>query len=105
MTTTLEINKTQDYYKNLCIENAKKYCGEHYEVKVSHESVYEWNGTYSFILNIDTKEEYRNSLLILFDKSWLVTITKRGVVHSKKIHSYQDSGDKNFKRNKSCIFI
>lgn len=89
--------KYQQYLKDQCIENAKQYASDMYEVTISHESVYDFNGMLSFVLNIQAKN--RNSLLIITDKWFYVQIGRRGAVKSKA----KDA--KSFKRNKFLIFI
>lgn len=101
--TYTDISEYQQELKDLCIKNANEFCGENYEVTTEHDKVYEWNGDFTFMLSIQAKN--RNSLLIITDKTWMVQITRRGKITSKKIIGYKIRKNAGMRINKYATFI
>lgn len=91
----------QLYLRDKCLENAQKYCSEYFEAKISMESVYDFDGTFTFLLNISAKQD--TGLLFLTNKCYIVTIGRRGKVMSRKISPIKEE-EKVPRSNKYLIF-
>lgn len=96
-------NSIQEYMKKVCIAGAEQFKQDNQEVVIQNENIYDWNGTLSFTLSINAKEN--TGLMCLFNKAWVVTIGRRGAVSSKKIGVGMGDKTEPMKRNKYCTFI
>ncbi len=83
--------------KERVIESVKQNTGVYLDVAVSHESVYDFNGKLAFIVKTIAKPD--TGMIFLTEKSWLVTIGRKGAVYSMNV-----MGNKNPKRNKYLLF-
>lgn len=93
-----EPNKTQLYYKNVCLENCKKNVSEHFTVSIENEQLFDFNGVLVFFLQVRANEN--TGTLFLSDKTWFIKIGRRGQVKSTLMHEKKEVE----KINKYCIF-
>ena len=97
-------NANQLHLKDRCLESAKQYMQDYQHVEITHETIYEWDGTTSFIISVNAKPN--TGLMCLLNKSWIINISRRGTVRSKRIGvSLAGKSEPKLKVNKHLLFI
>jgi hypothetical protein len=97
--TYTEANQVQKDKRDYCLERARNHANNDLQdVVIEDEKVLSFNGMLLFTIKIKAKPD--TGMMFLCDKTFIVTIGRKGQVKSTK------AGEcKNLKVNKYCIFI